>query len=357
MHTPIWLDVDPGHDDAIAILLAIHAPEIELLGVSTVHGNASAAHTALNAARCLEVFGAPAHVKVYPGAAQPLLKPAKHDPEIHGADGLGGVAGLPSPAAPGVQARFATHPDGALIRAIEGLAAAVRRSMQSGEEGEVRGKVTVVACGPLTNIALWAAVYPELLAGVEAIVFMGGGVGLGNRSAVAEYNILCDPEAAQIVLNVPVRKVMLPLNVTHTAIAAPAVLARLLPASAAQEGVRHTLATLITFFAASYKSTFGFDIGPPLHDALTVAYVAQPQLFGGKRFRVDVELRGEHTSGETVVDVWDYQRCDEGWGVGGKNVFVTQSVDVDAFFDMFFECVERCERVTQGENSAASRAR
>ncbi|KZP20179.1 hypothetical protein FIBSPDRAFT_932436 [Athelia psychrophila] len=327
-----------GHDDVIAILLALHSPEVALLGVSTVHGNASAHNTAHNAARCLEAFGAPAHVRVHPGATKPLLKPAKHDPEIHGADGLGGVLGLPAADSPSVQARFAVHPaTHEPIRALDGIASAVRSALGRSE------KVTIVSCGPLTNIALWVSVYPELIPGVEAFVFMGGGVGLGNRSAVAEYNILCDPEAAQIVLDVPVRKVMVPINVTHTAIATPAVLTRLLPPAAAKSGVRHTLATLIGFFAGAYDSTFGFSAGPPLHDALTIAYVARPELFALKRFRVDVELGGKHTSGETVVDVWDYGQCDESWGVGGKNCFVAQSVDVDAFFEMFFECVERCE--------------
>jgi len=279
---------------------------------------------------------------VHTGAEKPLIKPAKHDPEIHGADGLGGVAGLPSSSSPDVLSRFSKHPDGSTMRAIEGITSSIRTAMQTGE------KVTIVTCGPLTNLALWVSVYPELVMGVEALVFMGGGVGVGNRSAVAEYNILCDPEAAQIVLNAPVRKVMLPLNVTHTAIATSTILERLLPPSAVKQGVRYTLATLITFFAASYKSTFGFEDGPPLHDALTIAYVARPHLFEGKRFRVDVELHGAHTSGETVVDVWDYQRCDDSWGAGGKNVFVTQSVDVNAFFELFFECVERCEQqVTQ----------
>lgn len=290
-------------------------------------------------------------LQVCPGATKPLLKPAKHDPEIHGVDGLGGVLGLPDASEPGVQARFAT------VGAVEGITIAARATAAR------QKKLTIVSCGPMTNIALWVSVHPELLQTVEAFVFMGGGVGMGNRSAVAEYNILCDPEAAQIVLDVPVKKVMIPINVTHNAIATNAILTRLLPPSAAQNGVRHTISTIITYFAATYESTFGFTAGPPLHDALTIAYVAHPELFKLERFRVDVELAGKFTSGETVVDVWDYGRCDESWGVGGKNCFVGQSVNVtsvlnrpetflilflykvDAFFEMFFECVERCETV------------
>jgi len=178
-------------------------------------------------------------------------------------------------------------------------------------------------------------------------LIMGGGVGLGNRSAVAEYNILCDPEAAQILLNVPVKKIMVPINVTHTAIATPEVQARLLsPNGSSTTGLRHTLSTLITFFADSYKSTFGFVDGPPLHDALTIAFVSRPDLFNCRRYRVDVELSGNHTSGETVVDVWDYRHCDESWGPLGKNCLVAQSVNVDGFFDLFFDCVARCDEVS-----------
>jgi uridine nucleosidase len=120
----------------------------------------------------------------------------------------------------------------------------------------------------------------------------------------------------------------MPINVTHTAIATSAVQERLLSINASSSALRHTLSTLITFFADSYKSTFGFVDGPPLHDALTVAYISRPDLFRYKRYRVDVELGGTHTSGETVVDVWNYRCCDQSWGPLGKNCLVVQSVDV-----------------------------
>jgi uridine nucleosidase len=136
---------------------------------------------------------------------------------------------------------------------------------------------------------------------------------------------------------------MIPINVTHTAIATDEIQYRLLTNSTtartstenlelptAKTPLRHTLNTLITFFAATYKSVFGFHTGPPLHDALTIAYVQNPDLFRGRRYRVDVELNmGGHCVGETVVDVWDYKRCGEGtWGRDGKNCFVIQELDV-----------------------------
>ncbi|KAJ7749231.1 Inosine/uridine-preferring nucleoside hydrolase domain-containing protein [Mycena olivaceomarginata] len=353
----VWIDVDPGHDDATAILLALHSPNITLLGISTVHGNASSDWTMRNAARCLHAFGASScypDVRIYPGASKPLLRPAKHDPEIHGIDGLGGVEGLPDPESADVVRWFAKDADGEYIRALEGLARAVKQTWNRGDGH----KTTIISSGPMTNIALFVAVYPDLLDAVDEFVFMGGGVGLGNRSAVAEYNILCDPHAAQIVLDAPAKKTMIPINVTHTAIVTRAIQARLLsPATPPQDAgaplppaatnLRHTLDTLIRFFADSYKSTFGFNEGPPLHDALTVAYVSMPELFKGTRYRVDIELTGTHASGETVVDVWNYQSCDEtGWGPGNKNCIVTQSVDLDGFFTFFHDCILRCDKVS-----------
>jgi uridine nucleosidase len=147
--------------------------------------------------------------------------------------------------------------------------------------------------------------------------------------------------AAQIVLDVPVKKTMIPLNVTHTAIVTRQIHARLLdPRQLAWEGgalpeasskLRHTISTLIRFFAQTYRSTFGFTAGPPLHDALTIAYVSQPGLFLCDRYRVDVELTGQYSSGETVVDTRHHRSCDDSWGPQGKNCLVATSVDVIIF--------------------------
>ncbi|KAF7355650.1 IU-nuc-hydro domain-containing protein [Mycena sanguinolenta] len=353
----VWIDVDPGHDDATAILLALHSPNIILLGVSTVHGNTTSDCTMRNAARCLHAFGASSRypdIRVYPGSPKPLLRPAKHDPEIHGVDGLGGVEGLPDSDNPEVVRWLAKDADGEHIRALEGMVRAVKQTWNRGA-GQ---KTTIISSGPMTNVGLLVAAYPDLLVAVEEFVFMGGGVGLGNRSAVAEYNILCDPHAAQIVLDAPVKKTMIPINVTHTAIVTRAIHAQLLspstpvpdlsaPLPKAATNLRHTLSTLIGFFADAYKSTFGFNDGPPLHDALTVAYVSMPELFKGTRYRVDIELTGTHASGETVVDVWNYQACGEaGWGPGQKNCVVAQSVDLDGFFAFFHDCIRRCDTLS-----------
>jgi len=152
-------------------------------------------------------------------------------------------------------------------------------------------------------------------------------------------------EAAQIVLDAPVKTVMIPINVTHTAIVTSDIHSRLrsphLPCpdgmlACPSTNLRSTLSSLVSFFAGSYKSTFGFDQGPPLHDALTIAYVSQPELFKARRFRVDVELQGKYTSGETVVDIWHYTTCDDSWGSTGKNCLVTEEVQVRA---LTYRCV------------------
>ena len=168
-----------------------------------VHGNASADNTNNNAARCLYAFAAPEHIRVCPGANKPLIRPERHDPEIHGLDGLGGVEGLPRADSEGVRARLVAN--GTPIRALEGMAKAISETWKNG----TGNKVTIVSSGPMTNVALFVSVYPDLLDGIgkfvntprsfgslgslsisEEFVFMGGGVGIGNRSASAgqSYN-------------------------------------------------------------------------------------------------------------------------------------------------------------------------
>jgi uridine nucleosidase len=172
-------------------------------------------------------------------------------------------------------------------------------------------------------------------------------------SRILKYVRTHTAHAAQIVLNSPVKTTMIPINVTHMAIATNEIQYRLLsglqlpalsqpslldasivdsshpPLPAPKTPLRHTLSTLITYFASTYKSVFGFHSGPPLHDTLTIAYLQSPDLFKGKRYRVDVELNSGHCIGETVVDIWDYRGCsEESWGREGKNCFVVQELNV-----------------------------
>lgn len=366
----VWLDSDPGHDDAIALLLALHLPEINLVGISTVHGNGSLSHTTLNAARLLCSFGSleqATSIPIIAGASQPLLRAAKHDTEIHGDDGLGGVEGLLDESNDFVKTKLAESVGGNVVLAIAEAAKAL-----PGGDGD-DGRLAIVATGTLTNIALFCATFPDLVRDkISEIIIMGGAEGRGNRSPTAEFNILCDPEAAMMVFDAEVKVVMVPLNVTHTALFSlgdnEALLQRTTSSkftTQARTPLRHTLSTLLGFFADTYAKVFGFTAGPPVHDPLCIAYLARPELFEGKRYRVDVELAGKHTAGTTVVDLYDYRSSEslkwdsadrltamvdpssrESWGRRGKNVWVAEKVDVRGFWGVFLEAVATADLVS-----------
>ncbi|TNY19575.1 uridine nucleosidase [Rhodotorula diobovata] len=366
---PVWLDCDPGHDDAVAILMALQLPQIDLRGISAVYGNAALHNTSRNAARCLIAFGSPEQAKsipVYAGAEKPLIKLVRHDDEIHGEDGLGGVEGLPAADDPAVVAKLDETKGKPAVLAIADAA----RSLPDGE------RLTLVATGSMTNAALFVSMFPDLVRDkISQVVIMGGAEGRGNRSPVAEFNILLDPHAASILFDAEVPVVMAPLNVTHTALfrthdhhkllvppsALPSLPETTPDATAnpakAHTPLRHTMSTLLTFFASTYSAVFNFQDGPPVHDALCIAYLARPEIFQGKRYRVDVELQGEHTTGTTVVDLWEYKKDEltefkkdpdsrASWGRLGKNVFVLEELDVPEFWKLFQQAVDSADKVS-----------
>ncbi|BGP52477.1 hypothetical protein JCM8202_000124 [Rhodotorula sphaerocarpa] len=372
---PVWLDCDPGHDDAVAILMALHLPQINLLGISTVHGNAALHHTLPNAAKCLLAFGSPEHferIPVYAGASEALIRMSRADNEIHGEDGLGGVEGLPPADDPRIVKKLAATEGQSAVLAIANCA----RSLPADQ------KLTIVATGSFTNVALFISMFPQLLADkVEQIVVMGGAEGRGNRSPTAEYNILTDPHAASILLNAEVPVIMAPLNITHKAIfrshdnetllrggrtpnadtlvhATPDALAQSSSSSSgAHTPLRHSLHTLLNFFADTYREIFSFNDGPPVHDALCIAYLARPEIFEGTRYRVDVELEGTYTQGTTVVDLYDYRKEElvefkkdpesrKSWGKRGKNAVMLEELDVIEFWNLFQQCVDAADKVS-----------
>ncbi|GAA5820191.1 hypothetical protein JCM11251_005519 [Rhodosporidiobolus azoricus] len=348
--TKIWLDCDPGRDDLVAILFALYLPSIALLGLSSVHGNASIEHMTYNCVRVLCSFGTPEQIAKIPvcmGAAVPLVQSPRTASTVHGTDGLGGVEGLLNMSSPIVAAKQA---EALRSNAVVGIADACRALPD-------REKLVLVATGSLTNIALFISVFPDLLLEkVERIVLMGGAEGRGNKTPVAESNVFCDAHAASIVFNCALPVIICPLNLTHQALFTEEIHRELLQPRSdfpptppltpdehlppAWTPLRQTLSTNLTFFAAAYKERYGM-IGPPLHDALTVAYISNPSLFKGTRYRVDVELTGTHSTGATVVDIWDYKHDEldhdpKNWGRNGKNVFMLEDVDVSAFWRKVF---------------------
>jgi pyrimidine-specific ribonucleoside hydrolase len=305
MPTPMVLDCDPGHDDAIALLLALASPEVEVLGVTTTYGNQTVEKTTANALRVLELVGR-ADLPVAQGASRPLARPLVVAAHVHGASGLDGPT-LPPPA-------FGPAP----AAAVDWLAAAV---------GGVGSPVTFVATGPLTNVARYLEEHGT--AGIERMVVMGGAIAEGNMTPAAEFNVWADPEAAEIVFSAGLDLTMIGLDVTHRAITDSDVERRL--RAAGSVGV--FVAELVDFFTRFHRETYGWE-GSPIHDAVAVAQVIQPGLVETKLRNVEIERMSELCRGRTVVDLW--RRTER-----PPNAHVGVDLDVGAFFDLLVERIGR----------------
>jgi pyrimidine-specific ribonucleoside hydrolase len=281
MITPIILDCDPGHDDAIALLLALASPELELLGVTTVSGNQTLEKTTANAIRVLDLARRP-EIPVAPGADRPLVRERFVASYVHGESGLDGPD-LPPPS---------RSPSG--VHAIDFIAGRLAE-----ERSRHRRKVTLVPTGPLTNIALFLARYPRSAANVERVVLMGGAIAEGNVTPAAEFNIWADPEAAHRVFTSGLDVTMVGLDVSHRALMTRAHAERLRGHGA----VGRAVAELWDFFSAYHRETYGSE-DSPIHDALAVAYVAESDLLETAHVHVDIETSSELSRGRTLVDLW-----------------------------------------------------
>ena len=277
MTEKIVLDCDPGHDDAIALLLAHGDPRIELLAVTTVVGNQTldkVTRNALSVATLAGITGVPFAA----GADRPLLREIAVAADIHGESGLDGPE-LPAPA-------FAAVDTHAVDLIVETVLA------------HEPGTVTLVPTGGLTNIALAARRAPEIVDRVKRVVLMGGGVAVGNRTPVAEFNIAIDPEAAAIVFEAGWEVVMVGLDLTHQALAGPEVRRAI---RAVGTGPARFVDELLDFFAATYRDVQGFE-APPVHDPCAVAHVIDPTIVRAFPMPIVVETAGRHTTGMTVAD-------------------------------------------------------
>ncbi len=273
----IILDCDPGHDDAVAILLAWGSPEIDLLGVTTVVGNQTIDKVTRNALAIARVAGITG-VPFARGAHRPLVRQVEVAEGIHGDSGLDGPE-LPEPTIE-LDARHAVD--------------LIIDTIMAHEPGEI----TLVPTGALTNLALAVRKEPRIASRVKEVVLMGGGVHVGNWSAVAEFNIVVDPEAAHIVFNESWPVTMVGLDLTHEALATPSVAAAI---AAVGTGPARFVGELLEFFGHAYKDEQGFD-HPPVHDPCAVAYVIDPTVMTTTRVPLDVELTGTLTLGMTVAD-------------------------------------------------------
>ncbi|WP_161882284.1 nucleoside hydrolase [Deinococcus alpinitundrae] len=308
---PVILDGDPGHDDAVNILLACSSPELDVLGVTTTYGNVGLERTTHNALVVRELIGA--GFPIYPGADRPLVVPRLSAEAVHGESGLDGPD-LPTPT------RGAER-----LHAAQFIIDTVRARP---------GEVTLLPTGPLTNLALALRLAPDIAPKIREVVWMGGSLDTGNWTPSAEFNALCDPHAARIVFECAaetgLKLTMFGLNATHQAIADPARVAAF-----RQLGTRvgEFTAVLLEFFAGHHRERYGWE-GGALHDPMTAAYLIAPALFGVKAMRVDIDTTEGPSAGRTVCDVWK---------VTGQppNADVALTVDADGFFALLVERIGR----------------
>lgn len=306
---PIIMDCDPGHDDAIAIILACASDKLDVKAITTVGGNQTVEKTTNNALRVLTFIDK--DIPVARGADKPMRRALEIAPEVHGDSGLDGPE-LPEP----------TKKETGM-NAYELMAKVIEESDE---------KVTLVPTGPLTNIAIFLSAYPHLHEKIERISLMGGCALGGNWTAAAEFNILVDPEAADIVFSSKIPITMAGLDVTHKA----QIREKEIEKIKSQGGkVAVMVAELLEFFIKFHKEVCGWDFAP-LHDPCAVAWLMNPDMFESRKLNVCIDTDGEHTTGCTVTDFT---------GVTGKepNVDVLLGVDTDKFVDLIIEAVNKYE--------------
>jgi purine nucleosidase len=305
--TPIILDCDPGHDDALAMILAAHNPLIKLLGITTVSGNGAIDKVTLNARRVSTL--ADIHVPIAQGSGKSLLGVSESAVDIHGESALDG-ADLPEPL-------IALDPR----HALDLMADLIKSSDEP---------VTLVATGPLTNIALLLKLHPELHSKIEEIVFMGGSASRGNRTAYAEFNIWMDPEAADVVLRSGIRTTMCGLDVTHQALVTPEIFRRI---ENLQSDLARTVTGLLKFFSQTYEEVFDMP-DPPLHDPVAIALLIDRSVVKSQLTSVQIELNGKFTRGATVVDLFNRENF-------APNCNVALHLDAEKFWEIMIEALKQ----------------
>jgi len=310
MTRKIIIDTDPGQDDAVAILLALASPELEVLGITCVAGNVPLALTTKNARVICELAGR-SDVKIFAGCDRPLLRPLVTAEYVHGKTGLDGIA-LPEPLMPLQDAH-----------AVDFLIETLR--------AEAPGTVTLCPLGPLTNIATAFRRAPEIIPKVAGIVLMGGAYfEVGNTTPAAEFNIYVDPQAAEIVLKSGVPLVIVPLDVTHKVLTTRARIAAL---RGLNTQVGEAVASWTDFFERFDRAKYGSE-GAPLHDPCVIAYLLRPDLFEGRFVNVEIETHSELTMGMTVVDWWRVT-------TRAPNALFLRDADAEGFYTLLTERLAR----------------
>jgi pyrimidine-specific ribonucleoside hydrolase len=299
---PVIIDCDPGHDDAIALILAFAHEELDIRAVTVTAGNQTLEKTLRNAKRILSCIGK--HPLVAGGAEKPMFRTLEIAPSVHGESGLDGPV-LPEP-------DFQEEP----ISAVELLHKTILDSLDP---------ITLILTGPMTNIGILFTAYPEVKRNIRQISLMGGGIETGNWTSAAEFNILVDPEAADIVFTSGIPIIMAGLDVTHKAMIMKEEIDHL-----RSDGgkIPILVAELLDFFS-KFHDTQGFP-GTPLHDPCAVAYIIKPELFITKPYHIDIECCGKYTTGMTLADR-------RPWSNKIPNVTACLDLDREGFIDLIIE--------------------
>ncbi|MEB3357442.1 MAG: nucleoside hydrolase [Synechococcales bacterium] len=304
MTQPILIDCDPGIDDAVALLLAFAAPELEILGITTVAGNVPLDLTQANARKICTLANR-TDIPVYAGCPRPMLRSLITAEAVHGQTGLGEGL-LPDPTVP-------LQPQ----HAVEALVQTLLNTPQP---------VTLATLGPLTNLALALIQAPQIATHIDEIVMMGGAVTHGNVTPSAEFNIAVDPHAAHVVFTSGIPITLLGLDATHQVLTTQERLAAM---RAIATPITDKITTLLTQYGTLDQERYGL-MGGPLHDPNVIAYLIQPSLYKGKPCHVEVELTSPISLGRTVVD-W--------WNLSGRptNATVIDAIDADGFYNLLLE--------------------
>lgn len=299
----IILDCDPGHDDAVAIMLAAINPKIELLGITVVAGNQKLEKTVNNALKVCNHLNL--DVPVYSGMSRPMIREQLIADDIHGETGLDG---------PKFEELKIKAEDKHAVNFI------IDTLMNSDE------KVTLVPTGPLTNIGMAIRFEPRIIEKINRIVLMGGSYQLGNMTPAAEFNILADPDAAHIVFSSGVKIVMMGLDLTRQASATKEVVEKI---KSLNNKASKLFVDLMEFFAASQKNVFGWS-APPVHDPTTIAYIIDPECIEVKPMFCEIELWSERSYGRTLCDYFGILKKE-------PNVDVAVKLDFDKFWNLVYE--------------------
>lgn len=301
--TKIILDCDPGHDDAVAIMLAGKSPKIDLLGITVVAGNQTLDNTQRNALNVVQCLGL--DVPVYAGCGQPMIREKMTAGDIHGKTGLDGPVFEP------------------LTRKLEpehGVNFIIRTLMES------RDPITVVTTGPMTNLGMAIRMEPRIVEKIQRIVLMGGAYTNGNVTPAAEFNIIADADAAYVCFTSGRPITMVGLDVTRKALCYPSIVERM---DKVGNKASKLFVDLMKHFCKSQKEVFGWE-GGPLHDPITIAYLIDPTVLTTKPMHAEIDIRSTQSYGRTNCDYFGYQKKE-------PNADVAIDIDVEKFWNMIEE--------------------